>query len=192
MSICFWTFDAKSQSAYESKSIYEAGEALTSCEVNFKNLFNNWNSGNVTNADSLHLMNFAFVETISDASSIDMYVRLLIDNKSIVASRRVESGSGSDIKPYRRQFISISTFGSMMDHADTTKYTPTEILRLFELEKENLRNMIRPNFSVGDKVYAVFFKDNRQVYTNFVICNPKTNKVVWDAVFSGLTVETDL
>ncbi|MDR1897373.1 MAG: hypothetical protein LBR10_11345 [Prevotellaceae bacterium] len=55
--ICFWTFDAESQSAYEIKSIYESGEALTSCEVNFKNLFNNWNSSNVTNADSLSLIN---------------------------------------------------------------------------------------------------------------------------------------
>jgi hypothetical protein len=80
----------------------------------------------------------------------------------------------------------------MIAGADTTKYTPTEILRLFELEKENFRNRIRPQFSIGDKVYAVFFKDKRQVYTNFVICNPKTNKVVWDNVFFGLKVETDL
>lgn len=53
--------------------IYEYGAPLTSCETNFKNLFKNWNTVNVTNAHEYELLDFTFVETIADTTRYNYY-----------------------------------------------------------------------------------------------------------------------
>jgi hypothetical protein len=54
-------------------SIYEYGDSLISCETNFENLFNNWNTRNVTNAREYKLFEFKFVETIADTVRYNYY-----------------------------------------------------------------------------------------------------------------------
>ena len=53
--------------------IYEYGAPLTSCETNFKNLFKNWTPANVTNAHEFELLDFSFVETLSDTARYNYY-----------------------------------------------------------------------------------------------------------------------
>jgi hypothetical protein len=54
-------------------SIYELGDSLIDCETNFRNLFSNWTSENVTNANSYKLLKYSFVETITDSTRFKYY-----------------------------------------------------------------------------------------------------------------------
>jgi hypothetical protein len=53
--------------------IYEYGAPLTSCETNFENLFKNWTPANVTNAHEFELLDFSFVENLSDTARYNYY-----------------------------------------------------------------------------------------------------------------------
>lgn len=53
--------------------IYEYGTPLKSCETNFENLFKNWNPVNVTNAHEYELLDFKFIETITDTIRYNYY-----------------------------------------------------------------------------------------------------------------------
>ena len=53
--------------------IYEYGAPLTSCETNFHNLFKNWTPANVTNAHEYELLDFSFVENLSDTARYNFY-----------------------------------------------------------------------------------------------------------------------
>lgn len=48
-------------------SIYDMGDSIVSCETNFANLFYNWNSNIVKNAEEYRLLSYSFVETITDS-----------------------------------------------------------------------------------------------------------------------------
>lgn len=58
-------------------SIYEVGDSIVDYDTNFKNLFHNWTSKNLTNASDYKLLNFTFLETIADSSLLDFYCRVL-------------------------------------------------------------------------------------------------------------------
>ena len=60
--------DSLSHSSDKMVSIYEYGDSLTSCETNFKNLFQNWDNGYITNASQYIFGNYSSVETISDSA----------------------------------------------------------------------------------------------------------------------------
>jgi len=53
--------------------IYEYGAPLTSCETNFQNLFKNWTPANVTNAHEFELLDYSFVETLTDTARYNYY-----------------------------------------------------------------------------------------------------------------------
>ena len=67
--------NAQSRSSIDetSLSIYEYGDSITDCKTNFINLFANWTSQNITNADSYKLLKYSFVETISDSLRFNFY-----------------------------------------------------------------------------------------------------------------------
>lgn len=54
-------------------SIYEHGDSLVNCEINFKNLYNNWTTLNVTNANSYKLLKYELVEIITDSVKYILY-----------------------------------------------------------------------------------------------------------------------
>jgi hypothetical protein len=171
-----------------SSNIYEYGEPLTSCESNFRNLFNNWDKKNITNAEDYRLLNYSFVETITDTCIIDLYAKLFTDNNCPVGSTGGSSSSSSfDTVVRHTQHILIRTLGKVYDKASSQEKTP-EILRMIEKENEQMRTMFKLMVSAGDKVYAVFIRDKQQIYSCFVICSPKTNKVILDLVFNNLKV----
>ena len=178
------------------RNLYEFGEPLTTCEANFRNLFNNWNGTNITNIEDYSLINFAFVETIKDSSAIEFYSKLLTDDKSLAGS--VKKGSYSSFKDNIstkrfEQFFSFVTFASLTKITDSTP--PAEIsrrLKGLEQERKLMRYGLKHLISAGDKVYVIFFKDKQQIYTTFVICSGKTNEVIYDVVFSNLKYNNEV
>ncbi len=81
--------------------IYEYGAPLTSCETNFKNLFKNWTPANVTNAHEFELLDFSFVETLSDTARYNYYRNYF---------------SGAEVF-----FSSLSTYGSISSSTKKSK-----------------------------------------------------------------------
>jgi hypothetical protein len=172
-----------------SSNIYEYGEPLTSCESNFRNLFNNWDKKNITNAEDYRLLNYSFVETITDTCIIDLYAKLFTDNNCPVSSTGGSSSSSFfDTVVRHTQHILIRTWKKVYDKAADSQEKTPEIFQKIEKENEQMRTMLKLMISVGDKVYVVFIRDKQQIYPCFVICSPKTNKVILDLVFNNLKV----
>ncbi|WP_159523827.1 hypothetical protein [Sunxiuqinia indica] len=175
-----------------SLNIYEFGEPLTTCEMNFKNLFNNWNNDNITNADDFTLVNYSFVETITDTSSIELYSKLLTENKSLLGIVKNSLFSTSTVNTSSivfAQSFSIKTFGSLCDTTNSSPSKATQIVNAFEQERERLKMAFKTFVKTGDKVFVVFFKDSGQIYTSFVVCSSTTKKVIWDNVFLNIKVK---
>lgn len=188
--MCAFSLDAKCQSI---TNIYEHGEPLSSCDANFKNLFKNWSNHNIMNADDYSLINYSFVETISDTSAIELYSQLLTDNKSLIGTAKNMSSSGGfmngDNYSIHKQIFNVRTFGSL---CDSTNMTSADIVRMkeaFEQERKNMKYAFKYLVNVGDKVYVIFFKDKYQIYSSFIICSAKTKKVIWDTVFSNIKIK---
>ncbi|WP_460538752.1 hypothetical protein [Echinicola sediminis] len=57
----------------EEVSIYEVGKPIRSYESNFENLFSNWSSEIVSNADEFELVDYSFVEKIDDSQTYQHY-----------------------------------------------------------------------------------------------------------------------
>ncbi len=74
----------------ENKNIYEIDKPLISCECNFENLFANWGSRFVTNHDSIKLISWNFVETLTDTARIHFYNRKYLATIDLLFSHSVE------------------------------------------------------------------------------------------------------
>ena len=64
-------------------SIYEVGDSIVDYDTNFRNLFHNWTGKNLTNASDYKLLNFTFLETIADSSTLEFYSRLMTSTRMI-------------------------------------------------------------------------------------------------------------
>jgi hypothetical protein len=64
-------------------SIYQVGDSIVNYDTNFTNLFRNWTDKNITNASDYKLLNYTFLETIADSSTLEFYSRLMTSNKMI-------------------------------------------------------------------------------------------------------------
>jgi hypothetical protein len=128
-------------------------------------LFSNWNKENITNAEDFRLLNYSFVETITDTSTIDLYAKLFTDNNCPVGSNGGSmSGSFFDTIGYRIQYIKLTTSGKIYDEAIRSQETLSPgVLQLVEKEKEQYRTWFKLSVSVGDKVYVVFIRDKEQI-----------------------------
>lgn len=64
-------------------SIYEVGDSIVDYDTNFRNLFHNWTGKYLANASDYKLLNYTFLETIADSSTLDFYVRLMTSGQMI-------------------------------------------------------------------------------------------------------------
>jgi hypothetical protein len=173
-------------------SIYEYGDSLNSCETNFENLFRNWTKENITNADEYNLIGYSFVETIADTITINQYADLLFGNDALMSSVRSGSSSGSHVKATSYLYFNMNTFFSFCDTTNKDVDVKLKMLKDFNQERDNMKTFFKMIVNRGDKVYAVFFRDKKRTYTNFVICNEKTNKVVCDNLFKNIALWKEL
>jgi hypothetical protein len=173
-------------------NIYECGKPLMSCEANFRNLFDNWSKRNICNVETYSLINFAFVETITDTGTIDLYVKSLTDNNSFTSDIIMNRFSINNVVGACDQWITIKPFDVLRNMKDyAIHFSESELLerqRSYEEKKEKLRSKIKSAISIDDKVYSVSFKDQQQTHACFVICSHKTNKVIVDNVFRNLYI----
>lgn len=160
-----------------SKNIYEYGTSIDSYESNFKNLWNNWNSNTIENPDSLVLLNYCHLETLTNQSLIDKYIDSMVAGEAVLSRVGYSSSSGSNQISKKSTILQVFTWKSITEGANKDDV---------EKERDQLKKAIRRGLNIGDVVYSVLLRTNKGVYTNFVICNPKTKKVVWDNLFINL------
>ena len=86
-------------------SIYELGDSIVDCEINFKNLFDNWTTPNVTNADSYKLLKYDLVEIITDSVKYNHYRNYFSGVEAVGASVQASMGGSSDGKRFRELYI---------------------------------------------------------------------------------------
>lgn len=89
----------------EKRNLYEIGEEITNYETNFKNLFNNWTTENITNAGEYELMDFSYIETISDSSIYKKYRNYFSSDEPVSFSNRTTSRGGSDTETITALYI---------------------------------------------------------------------------------------
>ena len=163
-------------------SIYEYGEPLISCEANFKNLVANWNDNYVENVGNLELISYSYVETIKDSLQIKKYESLLFAPESRLGNtNQIIPSIITDEDRYR---ISLNV----------TKYAEFEQSQLFfsknkQETRKNLESIKKKivDSLLGTKVYVVTIKDEA-IFENYVFCDPTTQKVVWDNLFSNVKI----
>ena len=183
-------FSSSSQSYPSIVNIYEYGAPLYTCETNLKNLFQNWNNSQINNSHEYSLINYAFVEEISDTSTIKLYSDLVTTDESLLGI--VKSNSFSKIIDNKNikiteQTFSVRRFGSLLyDSSSCILKERADIITAFEKERENLSTAFRSIVNVGDKVYVIFFKDSCHIYSVYIVCNSQTKRVIWDNVFRNI------
>jgi hypothetical protein len=263
----------------ELVSIYEYGENITSCETNFRNLLNNWNTKNITNANEYEFVDISFVESISDSIRYNYYRNYFSGGEPVYSSIQSSRGTGfNGTKIYKyyvtpgyihqefydrrllpekaqeifsKEFmqqvqklleleINIDTLSLMycsgeIIRIDTIKsgsdfignfiqkshggynlastdsisknYIDISIMRekssddlnmqkrraliLEDLLIERISNQVSFNKQVHikDKVYSIKFKYLGITYTDYVICNPCSKKVVMDCFFKNIIID---
>lgn len=106
--------DTAVSNPYETNTIYEIGKTVTNYEDNFINLFENWRTQNISNANEYKLISFSFVETISDSAVFRRYRNYFTGDKPIgnrIKSRSNSSSNGNKISYFfvypakRHQFL---------------------------------------------------------------------------------------
>lgn len=191
--ICvIFNFMTIKQANYTIKSIYEVGEPLNSSETNLKNLFNNWNSNHLVNANDFVLINYSFIEEIGDNPAIELYSKLLTDNKSLIGIVKNKSSFETVVKKsvhISEQTFSLRTFESLCDTSNCTSMEKLAMINAFEKERENLKSTFKSLVKVGDKVFVIFFKDKQHIYNTYIVCSSQTNRVVWDNVFRNIKIK---
>lgn len=80
----------------KSPSIYELGDPIVNCETNFKNLFKNWTTQHITNAESYDLLEYTFVETITDSTRFNYYRNYFSGIEPVANSARSSSGEKNE------------------------------------------------------------------------------------------------
>lgn len=275
-----------SSKAQNSVSIYEYGDSINDCETNFKNLYGNWNSDNVTNASEYKFTGCSYVETLEDSARYRYYrnyfsgekvvsgsyssskntslsmvngklveetnretfltpaliypqfydqrrltdsMKQIYSDDFIIKARRILesdlnidtlklkyytyffskidttiehiagfttygiSEEGSDLKVAYVDTISQNYIDNGILNKNTYDQLPIEELRKLILEellldKIGIQERFNKQVGLGDKVYLVEFMYNHQEYSNYVICNSQSHKVVWDTFFKSIEV----
>ncbi|WP_186754185.1 hypothetical protein [Echinicola salinicaeni] len=179
---------SQTNSAWASKSIYEVGDPISTCESNFENLLHNWNKENITNAGDFHIIGYTFVEELNNQELINNYINSLTGNDALF-SRVSSHMSGSGDSLLEEQNFDFFRFRELVNAEGMSKEEAEKMMMAFEKERATLKKAADKILNKGDKVYAVFFRNNESVYTNYVICDGVNNLVIWDNLFQNIKVK---
>lgn len=217
--------------------IYEYGDSIVSCETNFKNLFTNWTVKNITNAPDYKLLNYSFLESISDSVIFKVYSRLFTSSTNMLgkgtksSSRSTSYGSDENRFVIEPRYFTLKTLFSTKDKrvkklfedlgftqemwrmysddfivneskngsfkfvnspdslsdAEYKKYilegTRTERMMAYDYFKNQIK--------IGDLVYVIHFRYNGKLYSDYVVCDPDSKKVIFDSFFSSINIRVD-
>jgi len=217
--------------------IYEYGDSIVSCETNFKNLFTNWTVKNITNAPDYKLLNYSYLEAISDSVIFKIYSRLftsstkMLSKKTKSSSRSTSYGSDENrfaVEPYYftlktllstkvkrvkklfedldftqemwRMYSDDYDVNESMNGSITTVNSPDSLsdedFKKFVIESLRTERMItydcfKKLIKMGDLVYVIHFRYNGKLYSDYVICDPDSKKVILDHFFGSINIRVD-
>lgn len=169
----------------QSYSIYEYGDKLISCDTNFKNLFQNWNSEHIKNARDIKLISYKFVETIKDSIQIKKYIKQLTKPDVLLKSGKTAEQSGSDMMKKRECYVFIETFDEMNARLKGER-KPEIPKEAFLSELKKTAGGLKYRIHIKDSIYVIKVQKEGKVFDNYVICNSKTFKVKCDNLFLGI------
>ncbi len=101
-------------------SLYEYGDSIINYETNFKNLFNNWNKDNISNADEFELLSYSLVETISTNKVLSYYKNYFSSDK-VLRSLTTKLSVQNKFGRYRECIVEAGHL--FQEYEDTTKLT---------------------------------------------------------------------
>lgn len=159
-----------------STSIYKYGDNVTTCETNFKNLFENWKPDIIETANDIHLLSYKFVEELNNNEKIENYINWFSDPQTIgtISCRATSTDT----------FNSPITTSSCKQWIQMARYGDA----LSKEELEILKDMVKSCIQKGDKVYVIKYKYRSVEHEAFAVCRPRTCEVVWDNMFQSVTV----
>jgi len=177
-------------------TIYEEGLPLTSCEMNFKNLMANWNESIVTNASEYEIISYSFVGTVPSKDSLEWFCEQFIGDDYLTSRTGGHTNFTTNrfsTDEIRVQTINVHYASARLQKSDTSTYTDLmreQRLADWQYQLNQIKKTLWLKIAPGDSIYSLNFKDYRNVeYSTSVICNSLTKRVVWDPVFSPLTIE---
>lgn len=160
----------------QTTTLFEYGQAPTTTEANFKNLFENFpllvsNSGN-----GLKLISYNFLTAIKSGRQIKFFVK---KNTKIYRSGAgvMAALGGNDIENNRIRLVFPS--GPRVDKRIEEA--------LLKEERDTVEKVIK-NINIGDEVYVVKLLSDGTAYDLYVFVNPITNKVVNEGSFLGFSI----
>ena len=176
---------------YEGKNIFEIGKPVTSCERNFENLFANWGPRFVTNYDSIKLISWRFVETLTDEARINSRINFHLQKfytsgfAGFSQSTRAWAGYSVETGYSRGREFRIHPF-----YLEIPQEIPQEIEYKLQLELQQRRDYFRTLFQIGDKVFEVKLTYDDTVYIVYVYSRPDEHGIFFD--LAGFTQMREL
>ena len=158
---------------HEDYNIYQTGKSLTSCECNFKNLFDNWGPRFITTYDSISLISWNYVETLKDTSRVNFYVRKYMNPQQVYFN-------------YSKNYMEHLDESNTVTRHYERKIKPNRIEIPTGMETEYLYYMremqeaFREIVKINDKVYTVTLEYSSVLYTIDAYCRPEENEVYFD------------
>ena len=160
----------------QTTTLFEYGQAPTTTEANFKNLFENFPLLVSNSGKGLKLISYKFLTAIKSGRQIKFFVK---KNTKIY-----RSGGGitailgaNDIENNRIRLVFPS--GSRVD-----KRIEEALLK----EERDAVEKVIENINIGDEVYVVKLVADGTAYNLYLFVNPITNKVLKEGSFLGFSI----
>ncbi len=185
-----WLTNAQNTS-YRRVCIFEYGDSLTSCETNFKNLFNAWSKGLIANARETKLLSYHYVTDVTTPDQVKQYVSQFLSPNSMTSAFSISYGSKPVNGSKRSEELTfrLDTIKSFYNYL-LVQYNKNEAKAKAEFD-QSLKYMIdsiSKSIQIGSKVFVVKVEVKGKKVDDLVICNPVTKKVVWDHLFKRVTL----
>ena len=184
--ICASTYSQEVRNQeWDNISIYEYGILLTSCECNFKNLFNNWNRS-INNYQETELLSYKYLTTLKDSIDIKYYEDLLNGLSSLGRTLSVSTFQkmNADSIIYSRDIV--FEFNPLSEMSDSIKGNPDSMASYYsEIENiiKNQKSYFKKEVQMNDKVFVIYLKNKWGMHKHYVICSNKNNKIIFDTLF---------
>ena len=157
---------------YGEKNIYETGNPLTSCECNFENLFANFGPRFLTNHDSIRLISWRYVETLSDTVKINNYAQKVFTPPFAMSEAGSRFSNTWNVITQKEDRIKEFWIRFSVPEA------PPGMEKEFQLNCKELQEGVKSLLQVGDKVYSVKLKYGDNEYDVDAYC--RENRIFYD------------
>jgi len=187
------------QIAFEKEviTLYEYGQPIDSCECNFENLFRNWTTQFITNANDTKLMSYEFVELL-DESNLEYYINWFTHPNALITTNYgytiTENSLSEDsiMKNNTKRTRYINYKFNYIDFANIPVEDHEKAIIYFEKAHNNDKRELREIIKINDKVYQIKFGYGGQVLKTNVICSSEKNSIIRDNLFNISAFESNI